>query len=230
MDFDRRLPGRNNILIGIKPARTPSDARPPADAAIPLAAPTLAGNEWAYLKECLDTNWVSSVGPMVGRFEAAFASLVGARYTVACASGTAALHLAMRLANVEPGDQVLVSSLTFVASVNPVLYQHAEPVLVDSEIRSWNLDPALVADEIHKRARTGARLPRAVEVVHLLGHPADIEPIVDVCRRYDIVLIEDAAEALGARYLSGTFAGRQVGTVGAIGCFSFNGNKVMTCG
>lgn len=198
--------------------------------AIPLSVPRLTGNLRRYLDECIETNYVSSVGPFVTRFETAFAEFVGSRYAVACVSGTAALHLAVRLLNVQPDDTVFVSTLTFVASVNAILYERGIPVLIDSERNSWNLDPTLVVDEIKRRARQGEQLPRAVEVVHLLGHPADIEPIVEVCAEYQIPIFEDAAESLGATYRTGRFAGRQVGTIGKIGCFSFNGNKIITAG
>jgi aminotransferase in exopolysaccharide biosynthesis len=193
---------------------------------IALSEPHLAGNEQRYLNECITTNFVSSVGPFVDRFEREFAAYVGAKYAVACASGTAALHVAMRLIGVQPGDEVLVPSLTFVASVNPITYERGTPVLVDSERETWNMDPALVVDYIERAAKK----PKAVEVVHLLGHPAQIEPIVDVCAKYGIALIEDAAEALGARYRGGRFDGKHVGTIGRIGCFSFNGNKIITTG
>lgn len=197
---------------------------------IPLSAPSFHGNEWEYVKECLDTGWVSSVGPIVGQFERRFAESVGARHAVACSSGTAALHVAMRLVGVAVRDEVFVSTLTFAASANAILYERAIPVLVDAETATWNLDPGLVVDEIARRARAGLRLPRAVEVVHVLGHPANIEPILAACEEHDIPVIEDAAEALGASYVSGRFAGRQVGTIGRVGCFSFNGNKVITSG
>jgi aminotransferase in exopolysaccharide biosynthesis len=197
---------------------------------IALSEPLLAGNERRYLDECITTNFVSSVGPFVDRFEREFAAYVGAKHAVACATGTAALHVAFRLLGIGPGDEVLVPSLTFVASVNPIAYERATPVLVDSELESWNIDPALVVDYIERAARNGRRLPRAVEVVHVLGHPANIEPVLDICARHRIPVIEDAAEALGARYRGRRFDGRQVGTLGRIGCFSFNGNKVMTTG
>ncbi|HEY5452587.1 MAG TPA: DegT/DnrJ/EryC1/StrS family aminotransferase [Polyangia bacterium] len=200
------------------------------DDRIGLSEPYLAGNARAYLEECLTTNFVSSVGPFVDRFERAFADYVGSRFAIACASGTAALHVAMRLAGVEAGDEVLVPTLTFVASVNPIIYQGATPVLVDAEATTWNADPALIVDELELRARTGRRQPKAVEVVHLLGHPADIVPVAAACDRHGVTLIEDAAEALGARYVGGALDGRHVGTIGKIGCFSFNGNKIITCG
>ncbi len=197
---------------------------------IGLSEPHLAGNEQRYLTECLTTNFVSSVGPFVDRFEREFAGYVGAKHAVACASGTAALHVAFRLLGIGPGDEVLVPSLTFVASVNPIAYERGTPVLVDSELETWNLDPERVVDYIEAAARAGRKLPRAVEVVHLLGHPARIEPVIEVCDRHGVAVIEDAAEALGARYRGGRFDGKQVGTIGTLGCFSFNGNKVITSG
>src|SRR6266850_8432049 len=196
--------------------------------AIPLSVPQLTGNLRQYLEECIETNYVSSVGPFVSRFEKAFAEFVGARFAIGCVSGTAALHLAVRLLNVQPADEVIVSTFTFVASVNAILYERGVPILIDSERSSWNLDPELVTDEIKRRARQGKPLPRAVEVVHLLGHPANIEHIFDICQEYQIPIFEDAAEALGATYRTGKFAGRNVGTIGKIGCFSFNGNKIIT--
>jgi dTDP-4-amino-4,6-dideoxygalactose transaminase len=197
---------------------------------IPLSEPCLDGNVRAYLDECLATNFVSSVGPFVTRFEETFAAYVGSRHAVACASGTAALHVAMRLLGIGPGDEVVVPTLTFVASANPVVYERATPLLVDAETATWNMDPALVIAELERRARLGLRQPSAVEAVHILGHPADLAPLVEACARFGVPLIEDAAEALGARYLQGPLAGRHVGTVGRIGCFSFNGNKIITTG
>jgi len=197
---------------------------------IPLSEPCIRGNASAYLDECLRTNFVSSVGPFVERFEREFADYVGSKHAVACASGTAALHVAMRLLGISAGDEVLVPTLTFIASANPVVYERGTPVLVDAEEQTWNMDPALVVDELESRARTGRKMPAAVEVVHILGHPADIDPIVDVCARFGVPIIEDAAEALGARYADGSAAGKQVGTIGKIGCFSFNGNKIITTG
>jgi dTDP-4-amino-4,6-dideoxygalactose transaminase len=136
----------------------------------------------------------------------------------------------MRLLGVEAGDEVFVPSLTFIASANPIVYEHATLVFLDSERATWNLDPALVVEELERRNRLRIAMPKALEVVHVLGRPANIEPLVDVCQRFGVRLLEDAAEALGARYVSGRFAGKQVGTVGEIGCFSFNGNKVITAG
>lgn len=201
-----------------------------SDERIPLSEPNLAGNTRQYLEECVRTNFVSSVGPFVDRFEREFAAFVGARHAVACASGTAALHVAMRLFDVTPEDEVWVASLTFIASANPILYERARPVLVDSETQTWNADPELIVDELDRRARAGQPLPKVIEVVHILGQPARLDEVAAACERHGVVLVEDAAEALGARYREGRFAGRQVGLAGRVGCYSFNGNKVITCG
>lgn len=197
---------------------------------IPLAEPCLRGNEQAYLEECIKSNFVSSVGPFVERFEREFAEYVGTAHAVACSSGTAAIHVALRILGVGPDDEVFVPTFTFIASANAITYQGGRPTFVDSEPRTWNLDPALVAHEIDRRHRDGRSLPKVVEVVHLLGHPADIEPLIQVCEQHGIALVEDAAEALGARYCGGSLDGRNVGTIGRVGCFSFNGNKVITTG
>lgn len=197
---------------------------------IPLAEPNLSGREAEYLQECITTNFVSSVGAFVDRFEHEFAAFVGSPHAVAAANGTSALHIALVLADVGHGDEVWVSDFTFAASANPIKYQHAIPVLVDSERRTWNMDPALVVEELDRRARLGLKQPKAIMVVHILGCPAEIAPIAAACEKHGVCLIEDAAEALGATYTSGPFAGRQVGTIGHIGCYSFNGNKIMTTG
>ncbi len=174
------------------------------------------------VSEALESNWVAPLGPHVDAFEREFAAAVDAPFAVAVSSGTAALHLALRLAGVGPGDEVLVSTLTFAASVFPVRYLGAAPVFVDSEPRSWNVDPALLAEAVEERVRRG-RPPRAVVVVHLYGQCADLDPIVALCSRHGIALVEDAAEALGAAY-----RGRPPGSFGRAGVFSFNGNKIIT--
>lgn len=197
---------------------------------IALAEPNLSGNELEYVHQCLDTNFVSSVGPFVARFEDVFSCFVGARYAVAVSNGTAAIHMALILAGVGPGDEVIVNDFTFAASGNPIFYQGGVPILVDSEFDTWNLDPGFVVEELDRRAHAGQRMPKAVLVVHILGFPARIEAIADACDRHGVWLIEDAAEALGASYTDGPYKGRQVGTIGQIGCFSFNGNKIMTTG
>ena len=201
-----------------------------SDASIPLSVPNLSGHERRYLQECLETNFVSSVGPFVSRFEEAFGRSVVAPHAVACASGTAAIHVALQVAGIGAGDEVLVSDFTFIATVNPILYVGARPVLVDADEATWNIDPVLVAEELDRRAARGLRQPKAVLAAHVLGLPAHLEPIAAACRRHGVQLLEDAAEALGAGYTAGALSGRQVGTIGRLGCFSFNGNKIMTTG
>lgn len=187
-----------------------------------LSPPHLSGEEEKYVREALSTNWVAPLGPHVDAFEREFAITVGSPYALAVSSGTAGLHLALIEAGVGPGDEVLVSTLTFAASVNPICYLGARPVFVDSEPLSWNMDPDLLQEELDKRAREG-RLPKAVVVVHLYGQSADLDPIAAACANYEIPLIEDAAEALGS-----TYKGRSPGTVGLAGVYSFNGNKIIT--
>ena len=189
-----------------------------------LSPPHLSGLEEDYVANAFATNWVTPLGPHVDEFEKEFAAAVGAEHAVALSSGTAAIHLALLLAGVGPGDEVLVSTLTFVASVNPIAYLGATPVFIDSDRASWNMDPALLEEALDSRARRG-RLPRAVVIVHLYGQSADLDAIAAVCARYGVPLIEDAAEALGA-----TYRGRAPGTVGTTGVFSFNGNKIITTG
>jgi len=197
---------------------------------ISLSEPNISGNELEYLRQCVETNFVSSVGPFVSQFEETFAKFVGSPHAVAVSNGTAAIHMALILAGVGPGDEVIVSDFTFAASGNPIFYQGASPILVDSEASTWNLDPGLVVEELNQRARQGKAMPKVVLVVHILGYPAQIDAIAEACDRHGVWLIEDAAEALGASYTEGPFSGRQVGTIGRIGCFSFNGNKIMTTG
>jgi dTDP-4-amino-4,6-dideoxygalactose transaminase len=197
---------------------------------IPLAVPRLAGNELSYLRQCIETNFVSTAGGFVDRFEREFAKAVGVSRAVACTSGTAALHVALRLAGAGPDKTVAVSTFTFIASANAITYTGATPLLVDSETSTWNMDTARLHDVVVKRAQAGDTLPEVIEVVHILGHPADLEPLIDLQQRFGISIVEDAAEALGATYTSGQFTGRHVGTIGDFGCYSFNGNKIITTG
>lgn len=196
---------------------------------IPLATPNIGPAERAAVLAAIDSGFVSSVGPDVTAFEAEFADLVGAQHAVACASGTAALHVALQVAGVGPADDVLVSDFTFVGSANPVAYLGARPVLVDSEAESWNIDPSLIEEELARRERAGEPQPRAIELVHVLGQPADARRIADVADSYGIPVIEDAAESLGAGWpVEGGW--QSTGTVGLLGAFSFNGNKIVTAG
>lgn len=187
-----------------------------------LSSPHMSGLEQQYVQEAFDTNWIAPVGPHVDAFEREFAALVGVPHAAAVSSGTAALHLSMILAGVGPGDEVLVSTLTFSASANPIVYQGARPVFIDSERVSWNMDPALLVETLERKARAG-RLPKAVVVVHLYGQSAEMAPILAACERWGVPLIEDAAEALGSSY-----RGAHPGALGRLGIFSFNGNKIIT--
>jgi perosamine synthetase len=196
--------------------------------------PHLGGREWEYVKECLDTNWVSSSGPFVDRFERMLADYVGTKFAVATSSGTAALHVALLVAGVEPDDAVLVSTLTFIASANAVRYVGAWPVFIDAEPDFWQIDPQRVIDFLEKECRwhegrlinkTSGRRVKAVLPVHILGHPCDMDPILEVARKYNLAVVEDATESLGSKY-----RGKMVGRLGDIACFSFNGNKLITTG
>jgi pyridoxal phosphate-dependent aminotransferase EpsN len=187
-----------------------------------LSPPHLGKDELALVQDAFASNWVAPLGPHVDSFEQEFALAVGAKDAAALSSGTAALHLALRLAGVGRGDTVFCSTLTFVASANPILYEGATPIFIDADPRTWTLDPALLAEELDRAARSG-RPPKAVVVVHLYGQSADMDPILEACARYDVAVIEDAAEALGARY-----RGHSPGTLGRFGIYSFNGNKIIT--
>jgi perosamine synthetase len=185
---------------------------------IPIAAPVLGEEELANVVEAVRSGWISSRGAFIGEFEREFAAFCGTRHGIAVANGTVALHVALLAAGVRPGDEVLVPSLTFIATANVVRYCGAVPVFVDSEGATWQLDPALLEAKI--TARTRAIIP-----VHLYGHPCDMDPILDLARHRGLAVIEDAAEAHGAHYRS-----RIVGGLGQVGCFSFYGNKLITTG
>ncbi|HEX3086540.1 MAG TPA: LegC family aminotransferase [Pyrinomonadaceae bacterium] len=201
---------------------------------IPLSQPEFSSNEWKYLKECLDSGWVSSAGPFVSRFEKMVSDFAGARHAIAIVNGTSALHLALLLGGVEPDDEVLVSTLTFIAPVNTIRYAGAWPVLIDAEPAHWQMDPQRVRDFLDNdcswqdhelRNKTTGRRVRAIMPVHILGHPCDMDPLLEAARKYNLTVIEDATESLGSEY-----KGRKVGHLGDIGCFSFNGNKIITTG
>jgi dTDP-4-amino-4,6-dideoxygalactose transaminase len=187
-----------------------------------LSPPHMSDRELEFVKEAFDTNWIAPVGPHVDAFEEEFCQVVGARAAAAVSSGTAAIHLALLLQEIQAGDEVFCSTLTFVASANPIAYLGAKPVFIDSDRTSWNMDPNVLADALAKRAKVG-RLPKAVLLVHLYGQSADLDPILQTCNHYDIPLIEDAAESLGA-----TYKGKSPGIFGKMGIFSFNGNKIIT--
>lgn len=201
---------------------------------ISLHEPRFAGNEWVYVKECLDTGWVSSVGGYVDRLEADLAAYTGAKRAVAVVNGTAALHICLLLAGVEAGDEVLIPALTFIATANAVAYCGAIPHFVDSEERTLGLDPARLADYLAERTeirhdgcynRTTGRRIKAVVPMHTFGHPVDLDPLLEICQSFHIELIEDAAESLGSFY-----KGRHTGNWGRLSAVSFNGNKIITTG
>jgi perosamine synthetase len=211
---------------------TTSDSGP--DRFLPLSEPCLEGNEWKYVKECLDSGWISSVGAFVTRFEENIAGYVGAKHGVATVNGTAALHTALLVAGVEPGDEVLVSTLTFIASANAIRYAGAHPVFIDAEPQYWQMDPDLVSDFLRTRCiwsngqlknRSTGRRIKAIMPVHVLGHPVDLDPIYDEAAKFGLRVIEDSAESLGASY-----QGRRIGATADLACISFNGNKTITCG
>ena len=205
-----------------------------AEAFIPLCTPAIRGNEWKYVKDCLDTSWVSSVGVYVDRFERAVAAAVGSKYAVATSSGTAALHIALLIAGIQPDDEVLVSTLTFIAPANAIRYAGAWPVFVDAEPAYWQMDPEKVRDFLERQCdwRDGAlfnrqtqRRVRGILPVHILGHPVDFDPILELAEKYELKVIEDATESLGAKYKN-----KNAGQLGDVACFSFNGNKLITTG
>jgi dTDP-4-amino-4,6-dideoxygalactose transaminase len=187
-----------------------------------LSPPHMGTEEQRLVADAFASNWIAPLGPHVDAFEREFAAAIGAGHAAALSSGTAALHLALRRLVVRPGDEVLCSSLTFVASANPILYEGALPIFVDSEDASWNMDPDLLAAELDAAQRRG-RLPRAVVLVHLYGQSADLDRILPICDAHGVPVVEDAAEALGA-----TYRGHRPGTRGRFGAFSFNGNKIIT--
>lgn len=203
-------------------------------AAVPLHAPLFEGREWDYVKECLDSTWVSSVGRYVDRFENMLEDITGVARAVAVVNGTCALHMAFLLAGVRPGDEVLAPALTFAATANAVVHAGATPHFVDSEEATLGLDAARLETHLAETAeRTAAgcrnkatgRIIRAVAPMHVFGHPADLDALAAVCARWGLVMVEDAAEALGSLY-----KGRHVGGHGRLSVLSFNGNKIVTCG
>ena len=182
----------------------------------------MGGNELEYVKDAFSTNWIAPLGPHVDGFEAQLQNYLGIEHAAALSSGTAALHLALILAGIQQGDYVLCSSFTFSASANPIVYQGATPVFIDSEENSWNMDPVLARQALLELQAQGIR-PRALVLVHLYGMPSPMEPFLELCREFELVLIEDAAEALGS-----TWKGKAMGTFGDFGVLSFNGNKIIT--
>ncbi|MCK5188286.1 MAG: aminotransferase class I/II-fold pyridoxal phosphate-dependent enzyme, partial [Deltaproteobacteria bacterium] len=200
---------------------------------IPLSVPSIKGNEWKYVKECLDTEWISSVGKYVDRFEQDVANFLGAKYAIACMNGTSALHISLMLAGVKQHDEVIVPTLTFIAPANAVKYVGAEPVFMDCD-DYCNIDVgkirAFIAAEcnfvngklINKKTK---RRISALIPVHVLGTPVDMNPLLELAKKYNLKIIEDATESLGSEY-----RGKKTGTLGLLGCLSFNGNKIITTG
>lgn len=202
---------------------------------IALSEPEISGNEWKYIKECLDTGWVSSAGSYVSRFEEMVADYTGAKHAVAAVNGTSALHISLLTCDVKPDDEVIVPTLTFIAPVNTVRYCNAVPVFMDCEPETLCIDVQKTSDFISRKCEqrrdgyaynkeTGRRV-KAVIPVHIFGHPVDMDPLLEVCKKNNIDIIEDATESLGSEY-----KGARTGSFGRIGCFSFNGNKIITTG
>ena len=187
-----------------------------------LSSPHLTGEEQKYVKEAFDTNWVAPLGPNVNGLEQDICNFTGAKACSALSAGTAAIHLALILLGIEENDEVLCSSFTFSATVNPIRYQKAIPILVDSERDTWNMSPVLLVKAIKDRIAKGKK-PKAIILVHLYGMPAKMQEIIAISKKYSIPIIEDAAEAIGA-----TYKGKAMGIFGAMGVFSFNGNKIIT--
>jgi perosamine synthetase len=185
---------------------------------IPVCEPTLGGNEIKYVLDCLETNWISSAGKYIPQFEELFAQKCGAKYGVACTNGTVALHLALATLGIGTGDEVIIPTFTMIATANAVAYTGARPVLVDSELETWNMDVNQVADKITGRTR-------AIMPMHTYGHPVDMAPLLELAEKHGLYIVEDAAEAHGALY-----KGRPAGSLGDAGCFSFYANKIITTG
>ncbi len=205
---------------------------------IPLSVPCLKGNELKYVSDCIESEWVSSAGQYVNRFEECFRNYIGSRHAVACSSGTAALHIALLLQGVSAGHEVIVPTLTFIATINAIKYVGAEPVFMDCD-EYLNIDSAKVSEFCEQQCswsnrelvnRKSGRIVKAILPVHVFGHPVDMLPLMGLAEKYGIALIEDATESLGSHYSDGALKGKRTGTLGAIGCFSFNGNKIITTG
>ena len=185
---------------------------------IPVAEPEIGEKEKEYVRDCLDSTWISSLGKYISQFEGGFARFSGAKYGVAVCNGTVALHLALKALGIGPGDEVIVPDLTFVATPNAVAYTGAAPVLVDSDDKTWNIDPKKLEKKITRRTK-------AIIPVHLYGHPCDMDEVMGIANKHKLFVIEDAAEAHGAEY-----KGKKVGSFGNVACFSFYGNKIITTG
>lgn len=206
------------LVKEIVPAYVIKEHKEPEAKRIFLSSPTIRGLEQEFVKQAFDTNWVAPLGPNVNEFEKELAQYVHGGYAAAVSAGTAAIHLALKLAGVRAGENVFVSSLTFSATCNPIRYENAVPIFIDSEEDTWNMDPEALRKAFKKYPDT-----RVVVIVHLYGTPAKMDEIMDICKEHNAILIEDAAESLGA-----TYKGKQTGTFGKFGIYSFNGNKIIT--
>ena len=216
-DLAEIIPAKDpEVRISYRPI--PDFDRPSARSIIPVCEPTLDGNELKYVQQAVETNWISSAGGFIRDFEARFAEECGAKYGIACANGTVALHLALATLGLEPGDEVIIPAFTMIATINAVTYCGATPVLVDNELDFWQMDVEDVARKITPRTK-------AIIPVHIYGHPVDMDALNELACRHGITVIEDAAEAHGAEY-----KGRRTGGLGAAAAFSFYGNKILTTG
>lgn len=205
---------------------------------IPLSIPEISGNEWKYVKECLDTNWVSSAGKYVEMFEKKICEFTGSKYAIACVNGTAALHISLLLSNVKVGDEVIAPTLTFIAPINAIKYCGAEPVFMDSDDH-YNIDTVKTIKFLKEETKmyegdcinikTGKKIA-AIVPVHVFGNAVWFDELIKECNKRNIAVVEDSTESLGTRYNEGTYKGKATGTIGNFGCFSFNGNKIITTG
>jgi perosamine synthetase len=205
---------------------------------IPLSVPVLSGQEWRSVKKCFDSGWISSVGPEVSGFEEDIAKKVGVAYAVACINGTSALHIALKILGVGLGDEVIVPTVTFIAPINAVTYVGGHPVFMDCD-EFYNIDVEKTIDFIEKETvlqggisvnRKSKKAVKAIIPTHIFGNAVNLEALLSVCRKRNIKVIEDATESLGTYYSHGKFAGKYTGTIGDVGCYSFNGNKIISAG
>ena len=205
---------------------------------IPLSVPSLRGKEWKYVKECIDTEWVSSAGKYVELFEKKIAKYTGSKYAIACVNGTSALHVSVRLAGVEPGDEVIVPTLTFIAPVNAIRYNRATPIFMDAD-KYYNIDVVKTIEFISQKTsfkngytynkKTNKKIS-AIIPVHIWGNACHLNELIPFCKERNITVIEDASESLGTYYSTGKYRNCHTGTIGRLGCISFNGNKIITTG
>jgi perosamine synthetase len=201
---------------------------------IPLSVPNLNGKEWEYIKDCLDTNWVSSVGSYVDKFEESIADFVGSKYAISTVNGTSALHISLLLSNIQPGDFIVVPNITFIASLNSIKYVGADPILIDIDSDTWQMDLDLLETFLNDQTKIinhecihtpSGRVIKAIMPVHVLGNMCDMDKLMKIALKYHLLVIEDSTEALGSWYKD-----KHAGTFGQFGCFSFNGNKIITSG